>query len=117
VVGKRGNTIKIAPSTRKTVPATKKSARPIFWLVFVSLVVSGSCCIFRRNCVTVLKYLLFTRKKPEIFAKFVKKGVIYRSNEVLIFMRRVAAESDTSLTPGIISTLFLRSLRCSRSCA
>ena len=67
--------------------------------------------------VTVLKYLLFTRKKPEMFAKFVKKGVVYRSNEVLIFMRRVAAESDTSLTPCIISTLFLRSLRCSRSCA
>jgi hypothetical protein len=31
------------------VPATKKRARPIFWLVFVSLVVSGSCCISRRN--------------------------------------------------------------------
>jgi len=72
VVGKTGNTIPMAPSDREIVPATKKSARTIFWLDFVSLAILDSCCISRKNVVMVLKCLLFAWKKAVLFAKFVK---------------------------------------------
>ena len=113
MVGKTGNTIPTAPRTSVIVPAIKKRTRASL-LLLVLLFVLGSCCIAITDGLTILKCLLFSGKNAVLFTHFAKNGVCYRTNDGSIFISRVAAERDNSLTPSIASTLFLRSPRCSK---
>ncbi len=78
------------------------------WGVFIA-VASRCCCGFREASRI---YFALLEKKWLFFNEMRK---YYRSNEVLILINRVAADTVTSLTPSINCTRLRNSLRCAKS--